>query len=34
MIERMGRGPSNAQVEEIEVEDTSAENRGRFELRR
>ena len=34
MIERMGRGPSNAVVEEISVEDTTAENLGRFELRR
>jgi acylphosphatase len=34
MIERMERGPSNAQVENIEVEDAAAENLGRFELRR
>jgi acylphosphatase len=34
MIERMERGPSNAQVEHIEVEDAAAENLGRFELRR
>jgi acylphosphatase len=34
MIERMGRGPSNALVDEIEVEDAPAEGLGRFELRR
>jgi acylphosphatase len=34
MIERMGRGPSNAQVDEINVENAPAENLGRFELRR
>jgi hypothetical protein len=34
MIDRLGRGPSTAVVEEISVEDTTAENLGRFELRR
>jgi len=34
MIERMRQGPSNAQVEELSVEDAVAESPGRFELRR
>ena len=34
MIERMGRGPSNAVVEDIVVEDAPVESLGRFELRR
>ena len=33
MIERMRRGPSNAQVEDVSAEDASAEGLGRFELR-
>jgi len=34
MIARMRRGPSNAQVEEISVEEAPVEDSGRFELRR
>jgi acylphosphatase len=34
MIERMRRGPSNAQVEDVIVEDAPPESLGRFELRR
>jgi acylphosphatase len=34
MIERMRRGPSNARVEDVTVEDTDPETIGRFELRR
>ena len=34
MIERMRKGPANAQVDDISVEDAPAENLGRFELRR
>ncbi len=34
MIARMRQGPSNAQVEEVEVEDAAPEDLGRFELRR
>ena len=34
LIERMRRGPSNARVEEISVEETPPEGLGRFELRR
>ena len=34
MIERMGRGPANAEVEDIEVTDAAPEDLGRFELRR
>ena len=34
MIERMRKGPSNAQVDEVDVEDAAVENLGRFELRR
>jgi acylphosphatase len=33
MVERMRRGPSNAQVEEVNAEDASPEGLGRFELR-
>ena len=34
MIERMRRGPSNALVDDLAVEDAEPENLGRFELRR
>ena len=34
MIERMRRGPSNARVQEVTVEDAAPEGVGRFELRR
>jgi len=34
MVERMRRGPSNAQVDDMTVEDAPAEALGRFELRR
>jgi acylphosphatase len=34
MIERMRRGPSNAQVEDVSVEEAPVEDLGRFELRR
>jgi acylphosphatase len=34
MIARMRQGPSNAQVDELAVEEAAAENPGRFELRR
>jgi acylphosphatase len=34
MIARMRQGPSNAQVEEVVVEDAAPESLGRFELRR
>jgi acylphosphatase len=34
MIERMRRGPSNARVQEVTVEEAVPENAGRFELRR
>jgi acylphosphatase len=34
MIERMRRGPSNAQVEDVSVEEAPPEGLGRFELRR
>ena len=34
MIERMRKGPSNAQVDDLVAEDASAEGLGRFELRR
>ena len=34
MIDRMRRGPSNAQVDDVEVEESEPENLGRFELRR
>ena len=33
MTERMRRGPSNAQVEDVSAEDAAAEGLGRFELR-
>ena len=33
MIERMRRGPSNARVDQVDVEDVVAENSGRFQLR-
>jgi acylphosphatase len=33
MIERMRRGPSNAQVEDVNGEDAPPEGLGRFELR-
>ena len=33
MIERMRRGPSSAQVEEVNAEDAPPEGLGRFELR-
>ena len=34
MIERMRNGPSNARVDEVDVEQAAAEAAGRFELRR
>ncbi|WP_155263930.1 acylphosphatase [Sphingomonas segetis] len=34
MIQRMRQGPSNAQVDDVEVEEAAPENPGRFELRR
>jgi acylphosphatase len=34
MIERMRRGPSNAQIEDVSVEEAPPEDLGRFELRR
>ena len=34
MIERMWKGPSNANVDDLLVEDAEAEDLGRFELRR
>ena len=34
MIERMRRGPANARVDDIEIEDAASETGGRFELRR
>ena len=33
MIERMRRGPSNARVEDVSVEDAEAGGLGRFEVR-
>ena len=33
MIDRMRRGPSNARVDELQVEDAEAESVGRFEVR-
>ncbi len=33
MVERMRRGPSNARVDEITVEDSAPEAVGRFEVR-
>ena len=34
MIERMGRGPSNARVDELTVDHAELGDSGRFELRR
>jgi len=34
MTERLRRGPSNAQVDEVSVEEASPQGLGRFELRR
>ena len=34
MIERMRTGPSNARVDDVDVEQAAAEPAGRFELRR
>ena len=34
MIERLRRGPSSAQVDEVTVEEAPAQGLGRFELRR
>ena len=34
MIQRLQRGPSNARVEHVEVEEIEPEETGRFELRR
>jgi acylphosphatase len=34
MIERLRRGPSSAQVEEVVVDEAAPEGLGRFELRR
>ena len=34
MIERMSKGPSNARVEDVVVEDSEPESIGRFEVRR
>jgi len=34
MIDRMRRGPANARVEDVEIEDAAPEDTGRFELRR
>jgi acylphosphatase len=34
MIERMRSGPSNARVDDVDVEQAAAEPTGRFELRR
>jgi len=34
MIDRMRRGPANARVDDVEVEDAAPEDSGRFELRR
>jgi acylphosphatase len=33
MIDRMRRGPSNARVDDLEIEDTEPEIPGRFEVR-
>jgi acylphosphatase len=33
MIERLRRGPSNARVEDFEIEDEAPGNAGRFEVR-
>ncbi len=34
MIDRLGRGPSNARVDDLSVEDAVPEAAGRFEVRR
>ena len=34
MIERMRSGPSNARVDDVDVEQAASEGAGRFELRR
>ena len=34
MVERMRRGPANAQVDDIDIQDAAPEDLGRFELRR
>jgi acylphosphatase len=34
MIDRMRNGPSNARVDDMEIEDAAPESTGRFELRR
>ena len=34
MIDQMRRGPSNARVDDVEVEEVPPEDSGRFELRR
>jgi acylphosphatase len=34
MIERMRRGPANARVDDVEVEESAPGDSGRFELRR
>jgi acylphosphatase len=34
MIERMRKGPSNARVDDVDVEGAAMEGSGRFELRR
>jgi acylphosphatase len=34
MIERLQRGPSNARVDDIEIEEVAPDGTGRFELRR
>ena len=34
MIDRMSKGPSNARVDEVVVEESQPENAGRFEVRR
>ena len=34
MVDRMRSGPSNARVDDVEVEDAAEESTGRFELRR
>lgn len=33
MIERLRRGPSNARVDDLTIEDAAPENTGRFEVR-
>jgi acylphosphatase len=34
MVERMRRGPSNARIDDVAVEEVDPEPRGRFEVRR